>query len=184
VKLRVKVIDSTKFWGMMISLNYKFLLTTGLILALLNCSINGFVAWFVWHEAAIVPIWGPWSVATHMLVSSMLVGFVIGYIATKITRRALRDRQVLPLHWHLKSQTFIDRLPSHSFARAFMLSLAAAIMAGIALMLLDLLKVRALPVNEFIIFKIIFAALLSGAVTVMAVYRAMGDTFMRQAKQN
>ncbi|MCC9135377.1 hypothetical protein [Pontibacter silvestris] len=159
-----------------LSSNYKFLLYLGCLFAFITCFVSGLVTFLFWGDVALVPLSGTNSSLVHHLLSSFIYGFVLSLLTTSITRRALLTKKVLPLHWHLKSQTLIDRLPSNILHRSFMLGLAGTTMAGVSIFLFDLEQVYLMPLKEFIIFKSIFAALLGAAVTVMAVYRAMVDS--------
>lgn len=168
---------------MPISLNYKFLLRITGWLVGATAILSVLLIQILEHHEESVPLWGQNSISTDLLVFSPLLAFLIGFIATKLTHRALLSKKVLPLHWHLKSQTLIDRLPGHILHRAFMLSLAGAMVAGIILMLFRLRHIEHISYQEYLIMFLLHSVSLAGAITVMAVYRALGDkSMLREAK--
>lgn len=160
---------------MRISLNYKFLLQITGWLVGATAMLSVLLMLVLEHHTEVVPLWGQKSISTDLLVFSPLLAFLIGFIATKLTHRALLSKKVLPLHWHLKSQTLIDRLPGHILHRAFMLSLAGVLVAGIMLMLFRLRHIENISFQEYLIMFLLHAVSLAGAITVMAFYRALGD---------
>ncbi|AKD04678.1 hypothetical protein POKO110462_08455 [Pontibacter korlensis] len=167
---------------MQISLNYRFLIALLALLAVGSGAISILLTMMLWLPSAGVPLWGQQSVSTHLFAYSVVFGFILGWIATKATRRALRTRQVLPLHWHLKSQTLIDRLPSRTFNRAFMFALAGACMATIMVLLIDLRQLHFIPFAEYLVLTTVYSICFTAAITVMSVYRALGDDTMRHSK--
>lgn len=167
---------------MHISLNYRFIIQLVIILTLASLILNLLLSNILWLSYAELPLWGQQSVATHLLFYSVLAGFILGWVATKATRRALRNRKVLPLHWHRKSQTLIDKLPSKTFSRSFMFALAGFSIAAILLFLLSLLRLSYIPYYGFQELLIIYTICFSAAITLMAVYRALGDKIMRHSK--
>lgn len=162
-----------------ISPNYKFLLYIGVLFAFITGLLSALTTFVIWSGTPVVPVWGTKSAVTQHLLTSFIYGFILGLLSTSITRKALRARKIIPLHWHLKSQTLIDRLPSNTIHRSFMLGLAGSLMAGISLFLFNLKHTQEMALTEYIIFKSIFGAFLGAVVTVMAVYRAMGDTTVK-----
>lgn len=161
---------------MPISLNYKFLLRTALVMAVATAVLGILILQFLDHHERLVPLWGQESMATDLISFSLSFGFLLGWVVTKLTRHALRAKKVLPLHWHLKSQTLIDKLPSHTLHRSFMLGLAGVVLALIMLFLFQIRNIKHLPYREYLVLFVMHAALLAAAVTVMAVYRALGDS--------
>ncbi|MFD2999047.1 hypothetical protein ACFS7Z_01630 [Pontibacter toksunensis] len=168
---------------MRISLNYKFLLQiTGWLVGATAVLIMLLMQVLEHHEGT-VPLWGQKSASTDLLIFSPALAFLTGLVATKLTHRALLRKKVLPLHWHLKSQTLIDRLPGHILHRAFMLSLAGGLVAGIILMLCRLRRIEQITYQEYLGMFFLHSVSLAGAITVMAVYRALGDyQMLKEAK--
>ena len=170
-----------KFKIMPLSLNYRFLLFTGALLSVCAGSIGAVLTRALWNNYDIVPLWGQESIVTHLLSSSFVLGALVCWTATKATRNALRSKQVLPLHWHLKSQTVIDKLPAGTLHRAFILGLIGMLIAGITLLLFRYRRLENLPSEDFTVFFAIYCVLLSGAISVMAIYRALGDNVLHRA---
>ncbi|WP_242918881.1 hypothetical protein [Pontibacter liquoris] len=169
---------------MRMSSNYKFMLQLGGLATLLNMLLHLAVAWVLWHDKENVPLWGKASMVSFMFIGGGLAGFIVGYVVTKATRYALLKRWVFPLHWHLKSQTLIDRLPRRIFYRSFMLALSGVLFAFITLLCFKALNLTTLAAPEFLIFISLLAFLLASTVTVMAFYRALGDgTYLRSKMQ-
>ncbi len=160
---------------MRISLNYRFLLRTALIMTLATALLGVLAIHLLGHHDRQVPLWGPESMAADLIVFSLLFGCLLSWIVTLLTRKAIENRKVIPLHWHLKSQTLIDRLPTSTVSRSFMLGLAGVLLALIMLFLLDLKQLGQLPYQEYLVLFSMHAVTLSATITVMAVYRALGD---------
>ena len=168
---------------MAISLNYKFLLRISIWLTVSTAVLSVLLMQVLGHHEEMVPVWGQESMATDLLVYSPILGFIVGLVSTKLTHRALRSKRVLPLHWHLKSQTLIDRLPNHIIHRAFMLGLAGALIASILLFLFRVRKIEQVPYQDYLAIFLLHAISLAGAIVVMSVYRALGDyAMLRQVK--
>lgn len=161
---------------MSISLNYQFLLRTAIIMAVATAVLGILLLQFLDHHERLVPLWGQESMATDLIAFSLLFGFLLSWAVTKLTRHALKTKKVAPLHWHLKSQTLIDRLPAHTFHRSFMLGLAGVVLAGIMLFLFQLRSIEELPYKDYLVLFVLHAVFLAAVITVMAVYRALGDT--------
>ncbi len=160
---------------MPLRLNYKFILTITPLLAIASMLLNMAITWLLWRNTATVPLWGPSGIALHVLLTGFLQGAVLGWITTKLTRYGLKTKQVLPLHWHLKSQTLIDRLPPRSLHRAFILGLMGLIMTMVVLLMFHLQGIEFMMVKEFIPFIAILSFMLASGIVVVAIYRAMGD---------
>lgn len=166
---------------MQISLNYRFLIVVASVLASSSAALNLVFVQLLWAKSRYIPLWGQQSIAMHFMAFSVLFGFILCWLATKATRKALLTHRVLPLHWHLKSQTVIDRLPNRTFNRSFMLALYGAAIAGIMLYLMDLRGLYFLNRKEFVILSSLYAICFAVAITAMAVYRALGDRVYQQA---
>ncbi|MHA6247884.1 hypothetical protein ACXYMU_08115 [Pontibacter sp. CAU 1760] len=164
-----------------ISLNYRFLLRMAVLMGLGTAIVSYLFLRVLGHHTSTVPVWGNVSMVTDIVGFSLVTGFLLSLAATYLTRQAIQERKVLPLHWHLKSQTLIDRLPSHPVHRAFMLSLAGVVLAGIMLYMLQLKHTDGLPYTHYTVLFVLHATSLSVTVTVMAVYRALGDRVTKQA---
>ncbi|GAB3531836.1 hypothetical protein GCM10027443_14790 [Pontibacter brevis] len=168
---------------MAISINYRFLFRIGGWSVLATALLSVLLMKVLEHHAEVVPVLGQKSMAIDLLTFSFALGFILNLISTKLTHIALKKRKVLPLHWHLKSQTLVDRLPQHLLHRAFMLGLAGLLVACLTLFLFRLREVEQLPYQEYLLIFSLHAVLLAGAVTVMSVYRGLGDyTLIRQGK--
>jgi hypothetical protein len=167
---------------MYISLNYRFLVLLAAILALASMLLNVVLSLLLWLPREELPLWGQHSVAMHLYAFSFVSGFILGWFSTRATRWALRSGKVQPLHWHLKSQTLIDRLPSRTFNRAFMFALAGFSIAAILVLLLELLELHYIPFTDFQLLSGMYCICFSVAITSMAVYRALGDSIIRHSK--
>ncbi|WP_299822007.1 hypothetical protein [uncultured Pontibacter sp.] len=167
---------------MPISLNYKFLLQASVLSALATSVINLAISRTLWYNYDLIPLWGPQCIASYLTTASMVFSFGITLIVTKAARKALRTQQILPLHWHLKSQTIIDQLPVPTVHRAFILSILGALMAGLTIFLLNYKNFTAFYYYEFAAFSIVYFSMLSVAMAVMSAYRAMGDDVLKQFK--
>ncbi|MFD1185924.1 hypothetical protein ACFQ2O_06880 [Pontibacter rugosus] len=134
-----------------------------------------------WEQQNPVPLWGQQSISTDLMTFSVVSGFILTWVVTKCTRQALRQNKVLPLHWHLKSQTLIDRLPSHTFNRAFILALNSVFTSALLIQLLEWKNLNFMSHADYCILFVFYGVLLTIAVTVMSFYRALGDNFLRKS---
>ena len=166
---------------MPLSLNYRFLLQVAIAMAVITAILGLLILHVLGHHEKWVPVWGQESMATDLVSFSLAFGFILSFVVTKLTRYALRTKRVLPLHWHLKSQTLIDRLPSHIIHRAFMLALAGVLLAVILLFLIRLRNIEALTYRQYKQLFVVYAVSLATAITIMAVYRALGDRTGKQS---
>ncbi|TPE45876.1 hypothetical protein FJM65_00585 [Pontibacter mangrovi] len=135
-----------------------------------------------WAEEADISLWGQKSMASFLFAYSAVLGFVLGWFATRLTRAAIRKGKAQPLHWHLKSQTLIDRLPDRTFSRAFMFSLAGCVIAALLVLLLHQIKLQYISVSEGLVLNVIYSMLFAAAITIMGVYRALGDNNMSRTR--
>ncbi|WP_439882936.1 hypothetical protein ACSX1A_07150 [Pontibacter sp. MBLB2868] len=165
---------------MALSLNYKFLLLACLISALASAVLNTVVVNIVFSGYKLIPVWGQQSVASYLFTSSIITNFILVWVVTKSTRKALSAKHILPLHWHLKSQTLVDRLPARTAMRSFILAVASCLMTAYTLYLLGLKGFNAFYRSEFYTFNLVYFSIQSAAIAVMAIYRAMGDNVMEQ----
>ncbi len=152
------------------------------ILAFASVILSMALSLLLWLPHEQLPLWGQQSVAMHLYVFSFVSGFMLGWFSTRATRWALRSGKVQPLHWHLKSQTLIDRLPSKTFNRAFMFALAGFSIAAILVLLLELLELHYIPFADFQLLSGMYSICFSIAITAMAVYRALGDSIVGHSK--
>lgn len=166
---------------MPLSLNYRFLLLASVISAAANSIINLALAQTLWYNHELIPLWGPQSIASFLTSASMVSSYVITFVVTKATRNALRSEQILPLRWHLKSQTLIDQLPAQTAHRAFVLGIIGALMSGLTIYLLNFKQFTSFYFYEFAAFSIVYFVLLSSSIAVMSAYRAMGDDVLKEA---
>lgn len=160
---------------MTISLNYRFLINLSVWLVLATALLSTMYLLVLDHHAELVPLWGQTSMATDLIAFSFVVGFLLCFVATKLTHRAIKHKKVLPLHWHLKSQTLIDRLPKQLVHRSFMLGLAGVVLSCLSLLLFRLREIEQVPYEQYLLFFVVHAVSLAGGVTVMSVYRSLGD---------
>ncbi|GHA59029.1 hypothetical protein [Pontibacter akesuensis] len=167
---------------MKISLNYKFLIGLAVKLVLASAVVCFLLVQLIWGDAVEVPLWGQRSISTDLVSYSIVSGFFTSYLVTRSTRKALDENKVLPLHWHLKSQTLIDRLPSLSLFRAFILSLTGVSTSFILILLLELSGSYFVPLAEYKLLFVTYGMLLSIAITIMAFYRALGDKVLKKSE--
>lgn len=169
---------------MTVSLNYKFLLIASVLATVISALLNITVSNILWNGFELVPLWGRQSVASYLYSFSFFSNFVLVWMVTKATRAAIRNKQVLPLHWHLTSKTLIDSLPLFIGARAVILALSSCLMTGLTLYLLELKGYNSFYTSEFNILSTVFFVLQSAAIAIMAIYRAMGDNVTHHARYN
>ncbi|WP_187260656.1 hypothetical protein [Pontibacter beigongshangensis] len=159
--------------------NYSFLIRVSLLLAFANSILTGILTWLVWRHAAEVPLWGQKSINSHLFLTSFTMSFVLSALASYLTQRALRKRKIMSLHWHLKNQTILDRLPAGIFPRSFILGLMGSCYASLLVYLLNLYSVMQLQVSEFFRLNFVFSVWLAAGVCVLSIYRALGSPYRK-----
>ncbi|MEJ8802318.1 hypothetical protein [Pontibacter sp. H249] len=145
-------------------------------------TINLAIAHTIWYSYEYISLWGTNGIASYLTSGSMISSYTITFFVTKATRNAIRTQQIFPLHWHLKSQTLIDQLPTQTAHRAFILGIVGAFMSGLTIYLLDYKNIMSLYFYEYVAFSMVYFILLASAMAVMAAYRAMGDDVLKQVK--
>jgi hypothetical protein len=168
---------------MALSPNYRFLLLISLLAALVSALLNMIINNIMWSRYNMIPLWGHKSITSYLYIFSILFSFILVFFVTKVTRNALRTKQLMPLQWHYKSQTIIDNLPSKTVPRAFILAMVSCLMASLTIMLLDKQGLTHMFNAEFYAFSTFFFLLQSVAIAIMAIYRAMGDTNSHATKE-
>lgn len=164
---------------MPLSINYRFLLVTSLLSGGITAALNLAISETIWHTYSLIPLWGPHGVAGYLTSFSIVAAFIITFMVTKISRRAIRQQYLYPLHWHLKSKTVIDQLPHKSFLRAFILSIIGGLIALLTVFLLNYKHFTAFYYDEYATFSIIYLFSFSAGFALMSAYRAMGDNVFK-----
>ena len=164
---------------MRMPLNYSFLVKVSVLLATANSLFTGLLTWLLWRHEAVVPLWGQKSINSYLFITSFVMSFALSLLASSLAQQALRKRKILPLHWHLKNQTMLDRLPTNMFSRSFILSLMGCCYAFLLVYLLNLYTVKQLQVSEFIKLNIVYSIWLAAGVCVLSVYRALGSPYRK-----
>ena len=167
---------------MPLSLNYKFLLTVSTVSAAATTVLSIAIAQTIWYSYEHIPLFGRNSIASFLTSASMVYCYAITFMVTKATRNAVRAQQIFPLRWHLKNQTLIDQLSSHTAHRAFILGIAGSLMSALTIYLLSLKNYHVFNYQQLAAFSVAYFVLLSSSVAVVAAYRAMGDDVLKQVK--
>ncbi|TXK36597.1 hypothetical protein FVR03_17470 [Pontibacter qinzhouensis] len=108
------------------------------------------------------------------------MSFSLAVVASKLTQQALVNRKILPLHWHLKNQTMLDRLPADIFHRSFIISLMGCCYAFLLVYLLNLFTDKELEVIKFVKLNMMFSIWLAAGACVLSIYRTLGSPYKKQ----
>lgn len=60
--------------------------------ALINCALNGIIAWLIFHARPTIPIWGEGGLVMDTVVTLFLLPAITCLIVTPLVRRGPRSR--------------------------------------------------------------------------------------------
>lgn len=134
--------------------------------ALFNLVLNGAIAWALFRDLDVVPLWGQASIAGDTLGTCFFLPFFTALIVTPLVRRRVNKGGIDGLGWTRESHALLGWLPAGTFRRALALGALTLVVIG-PLMILALhgFSVAELAFGPFIAFKATFAGLLALLVT-------------------
>ena len=141
--------------------------------SIVNFSINGAIAWYLFRSARTVPLWGWSSIAADTLGTAFILPVLTALFAGFLVRRQVKRGKLAPI-------SDADRRPAwarrSSFVRGALLGLAAMVLAAAPVVLVfALVGPASLSPWGFIWFKASFAAGLGALVTPLLGWWALLD---------
>jgi len=142
-----------------------------------NFAINGAIAWAMFRDMPIVPLWGQQSIAGDTIGTTFLLPFFTCLIVTVLARRRVEAGKLAALEWNGRSHSLLAWVPQGTFRRALALGLVTAVVvAPPTLLTLAGLGVTDLRFARFLAFKATFAAVLAVVVTPIIAFWAIART--------
>jgi hypothetical protein len=142
------------------------LVEEGIGSGVVNFAINGAIAWAMFREVPVVPLWGQQSIAGDTIGTTFFLPFFTCLIVTVLARRRVEAGKLAPLQWGPRSRPLLGWMPRSTLRRAAALGLATAVMiAPPTILVLAGLGVTDLSFVRFLVFKATFAAALAVLVT-------------------
>lgn len=135
-------------------------LEQGLIPVVINFFINGFIIWLIFHSMDFVPLWGHTSIGVDILLTAFILPCVITIIASVVISKQVELNMVPPVQsdyplWAVLRQWSAVKL-------GIILGVCCVVFCGIPMVwILSAGQVQSIPLNDFIIFKSSWAALLA-----------------------
>jgi hypothetical protein len=141
---------------------------------IVNFWLNAGIAWFAFHRATTVPLWGVSSIAVDTLVTAFVLPVLTAIVATFIVGRQVARGKLLPIP---ADEIGASRwLRWRGWQRGVLLGIASVILVATPLVIvLTLVGPTALSRTHFIWFKGSFAAGLGALVTPLLGWWALAD---------
>jgi hypothetical protein len=137
--------------------------------AFFNAVINGWIAWLLMKEKAVLPLWGTPGFGPDLIATGFLLPFIIALIVIPLNRRAVSRGKVaaLPLDRRNPRPLWLERWPQSLFLRALIFGLTGALLvAPLTLLGFAVLGVGELTPMTFAVVKGLWAGALAGAMVV------------------
>ena len=152
------------------------LLEQGIGSAGINFAINGAIAWLLFRQMAIVPLWGQQSIAGDTIGTTFFLPFFTCLIVTRLAQRRVGSGGLPALGWRRESRPALGWMPATTFRRALALgAVCTLVVAPPTLIALAALDVTDLSFSCFLAFKATFAAGLAAVVTPIIALGAIAD---------
>ena len=164
---------SASSWGCATPAQRRYMLVdNGVGPFVINLLINALIAWLLYRNAAIVPMWGQSSVAGDTIATSFLLPLITCLIVTPIARGRVRGGH-LP---QLTPEAAPRWMPRNTIARSVVIGIVCLILfAPLTLLALQVLGVGSMTPRHFVVFKGMFAALEGALVTPFLALWAISD---------
>lgn len=135
-------------------------LEQGLVPVVFNFFFSGFIAWLVFQSMASVPLWGQTSLGLDLLLTAFLLPFLTTIISSAVINKQVIAEKVPPLYFDFqKGMSWLHCSPV-KFGISY--GLFCVVFCALPMVwILSLSNLQSLPVDSFILFKSVWAALLS-----------------------
>ena len=138
-----------------------------------NAVLSAAFAWFGFRGVSEVPLMGAQGMVVDLLPTTFMITFMTANIETLLTRKRMRAGTLAPL---LPAPGAWAWLPRPWLWRALVLALLATAVAVPAMAgLFLLLGIEGLPFHIFVVYKLVYSALLALLVTPLILRLALGD---------
>jgi hypothetical protein len=130
----------------------------------INLVLNGLIAWAVFRAGTAIPLWGESSVGVDLLITGFLLPFLTCVVISSGVARQVRSGKVPPLP---SSQLPLSRwFQRSSSTRGLLLGAAGAVLGAAPIVwALSIGEAGPFPVASFVVFKAVWAGMLTLAVT-------------------
>lgn len=152
----------------------------GIGCAIINFIFGGAGAYFLARSLPAVPMWGSkpgdTSISGDILGTALILTFLVSVIITAVTRKKIKDGQLLPISWRRSSHSLLRLLPANNMLRGLLLGVVfMVILAPIAIFALSVFNVNQMSLWPYITFKASFSAVNAALIGPLAALCAMGD---------
>ena len=157
------------------------LIEQGVGAAIFNLVLNGVIAWLSVRSLERVPLWGgDTSIAVDTIATTFLLPFITCLVVTRIARRMVEKGRLPAVAWRRADHPLLGRLPARPVTRGLVLGVTGLVaFAPVVVWAFAALEVRELGVWSFVVFKALFAAVLSVVFTPVIALMALGDASPR-----
>jgi hypothetical protein len=155
----------------------RYLLVETLISAVINSVLSLFFAWVVFGRLGMIELAGPAGLAVDFLPQTFMVALMSTLVPTLLTRKRVRQAQIAAL------ATAPWKLPGNLLLRALLVAVVAVLVLGGAAMLLTPVFVTGpIPRNSAFVLKVVYGALISVPITMLALRCALADCSPRESQ--
>ncbi len=157
------------------------LIEQGVGAAVFNLVLNGVIAWLSVRSLERVPLWGgDTSIAVDTIATTFLLPFITCLVVTRLARGMVEKGKLPPVAWRRAEHPLLGRLPGRPVTRGLVLGVAGLVaFAPVVVWAFAALEVRDLGPWSFVVFKALFAAVLSCVFTPLIAVMALGDASPR-----
>lgn len=157
-----------------ISIKRYLILDQCVVPGLFNALLGGWIAWSVNRDIQEIPFWGSKSVVADFLLTAIALPFIVCLIVSPLVAYQIRKGKIDRSALHLVKSAW---LPSRSvWVRAILVTLVSIVLSSPVLLLWFWLGPQSISVETFVAAKMIFVAVVSGAMTALIAWWALLDT--------
>jgi len=144
--------------------------------ALINCALNGIIAWFIFRARAAIPVWGEGGLMFDTVATLFLLPFLTCLIVTPLVRRGVAGGKVPPLPWRATDHAVLGYLPASAWGRGAAIG-GLAVVAGVPVILggLSLAGIASLAPLNVVMLKAMYTALLAALIGPVIALCAISD---------
>ena len=153
---------------------HAFILTQGIICAILNMILNPSIAWLANRQMNFVPLTGDNSMVIDTAITSIVMPFLVTLFTTSGVRKALRTGTIEAEPGYPRPDSFLSRLPTRAWTLGLLLGiLSACITAPPTVVVFSNLGFTGLPFTWFAFFKAAYTGPLSFLLTRWVILRQL-----------
>ncbi|MBP1683905.1 MAG: hypothetical protein H6Q33_48 [Deltaproteobacteria bacterium] len=144
--------------------------------ALMNCALNGIIAWLIFRARSSIPVWGDGGLVFDTIATLFLLPFLTCLIVTPLIRRGVAGGKVPPLTWRAAEHGVLGYLPLSVWGRGAVIG-GLAVGAGLPIIFggLSLAGVAHLAPMNVVVLKGVYTAMLAGLVGPVIALCAISD---------